>query len=68
MHSELLVKMQQEMRGSFQALEEGMQKRLEEVEQRVVASVRDILPDIICEEMQKLLIEQKGSADLDDRG
>lgn len=68
MHRELLAKVQQEMRGCFQTLEEGMQKRLEEVEQRVVASVRDILPGIIREEMRKLLVEQKGSAGLDDRG
>jgi hypothetical protein len=68
MHRELLAKMQQEMRGCFQTLEEGMQKRLGEVEQRVVASVRDILPGIIREEMRKLLVEQKGSAGLDDRG
>ena len=68
MHRELLAKMQQEMHGHFQMLEEGMQKRLEEVEQRVVASVRDILPGIIREEMRKLLLEQKGSAGLDDRG
>ena len=69
MHRELLAKTQQEMRGCFRTLEEGMQKRLEQVEQRVVASVRDILPGIIREEMRKLLVEQQeGSADLDDRG
>jgi hypothetical protein len=55
------------MRGCFQKLEEGIQKRLEEVEQRVIASVRDILPGIIREEIRKLLIEQKVSASLDDR-
>jgi hypothetical protein len=68
MHRELLAKMQQEIRGGFQILEEGMHKRLEEVEQRVMGSVRDILPGIIRKEMQELLVEQKGSAGLDDRG
>ncbi|KAL9070784.1 MAG: hypothetical protein Q9157_005686 [Trypethelium eluteriae] len=60
MHRELLAKMQQEIRGCFQTLEEGMQKRLEEVEQGVVASIGDRLPGIILEEMRKLLVEQKG--------
>ncbi|KFY65475.1 hypothetical protein V496_02547 [Pseudogymnoascus sp. VKM F-4515 (FW-2607)] len=55
MHSELLAKMQEEMRVSFLKLEESMQKNLEEVEKRVVASVQDILPGIIREEMRKLL-------------
>lgn len=59
LHRELLAKMQQEMRGCFQTLEEGMRKRLEDVEQCVVASVRDILPGIIRDEMRKLLVEQK---------
>ena len=68
MHRELLANMQQEMRGCFQTLEEGMQKRLEEVEQRVVVAVQDMLPRIIREEMRKLLVEQKSSAGLDDRG
>lgn len=67
MHSELLAKMQGEMRGSFLKLEEGMQKNLEEVEKRVVASVQDILPGIIREEMRKLLAEQKRSAGPDNR-
>ncbi|KFZ06683.1 hypothetical protein V501_07178 [Pseudogymnoascus sp. VKM F-4519 (FW-2642)] len=62
MHSELLAKMQKEMRGCFQTLEESMQKNLEEVEKRVVASVQDILPGIIREEMRKLLAEQKDLA------
>lgn len=67
MHSELLTKMQKEMRGCFQTLEESMQKNLEEVEKRVVASVQDILPSIIREEMRKLLAEQKGLAGVDNR-
>lgn len=64
MHRELLAKMEQEMRGCFQTLEESMQKNLAEVEKRVVASVQDILPGIIRDEMRKLLAEQKGSAGL----
>lgn len=68
MYRELLAKMQQEMRGCFQTLEESMQKRSEEVEQRVVASVREILPGIIREEMRKLLVERKDPAGLDDCG
>ncbi|KAH8657654.1 hypothetical protein BX600DRAFT_499745 [Xylariales sp. PMI_506] len=59
MQHALLASMQQEMRESFQTLEDGMQKRLAEVEQRVVASVRDMLPAIIREEMRKLLVELK---------
>lgn len=66
-HSELLAKMQEEMRVSFLKLEESMQKNLEEVEKRVVASVQDILPSIIREEMRKLLTEQKRSASPDNR-
>lgn len=68
MHRELLAKMQQEMRGGFQTLEDGMQKRLEELEQRVVTSVREILPGIIREEMRRLLVEQKDSGSLNDGG
>lgn len=67
MHSELLAKVQEEMRGSFLKLEESMQKNLEVVEKRVVASVQDILPGIIREEMRKLLAEQKRSAGPDNR-
>ena len=61
MHHDLLEKMQQELHECFRALEQHMQKRLAEVEQRVVASVQDILPIIIREEMRKALAEQKSS-------
>ena len=56
-----------EMRGCVQTLEEGTQKRLEEAEQHIVASDRDILPAIIREELRKLLVEQKDSVGLDHR-
>ena len=62
-HREPLVGMQQEMHRDFQRLEESMQKRLEEVEQRVLASVRDVLPGLIREEMRNL---QENSATSND--
>ena len=68
MHRHLLVQMQDEMRRCFQKFDTSMQQKLEEVEHRVVVSIRDILPSIIREEMQKLLAEQEGSTSLDDRG
>ena len=67
MHADQLTITRQEMRACFLGLEGGMRERLEEMEQRVVASVRDILPGIIREEMRKLLLEQKGPAGLDDQ-
>ena len=67
MHADQLTITGQEIRACFHELEGGMRERLEEMEQRVVASVRDILPGIIPEEMRKLLLEQKGPAGLDDQ-
>lgn len=62
LHDELFKKTQQEIRVGMQTLEEGMQKRLEDLEHRVVQSVQDILPGIIREEMRKLLAEQREPA------
>ena len=64
MHRELSAGMQQEVHRGFQTLEESIQNRLEQVEQRVIVSVRDVLPGIIHEEMRNL---QKDSASSDDR-
>lgn len=59
LHDELFKKTQQEIREGLQTLEEGMEKRLADLEHRVVQSVQDLLPGIIREEMRKLLAEQR---------
>jgi hypothetical protein len=60
-HHDLLDQTQQDLRECFQTLEMSIQQRLEELEQRVVASVQDILPSIIREELRKALAEQRSS-------
>jgi benzoyl-CoA reductase/2-hydroxyglutaryl-CoA dehydratase subunit BcrC/BadD/HgdB len=62
MQHELLRKTRDEIREGFRTLDEGMQKRITDLEHRVLASIRDILPGIIREEMGKLLGEQRGDA------
>lgn len=62
LHDELFKKTQREIREGLQTLEEGMEKRLAELEQRVVQSVQDLLPGIIHEEMRKLVAEQRQNA------
>lgn len=62
LHDELFKKTQQEIREGLQTLEEGMEKRLADLEHRVVQSVQDLLPGLIREEMRKLLAEQRQSA------
>lgn len=59
MQQEMLDKTQQEIREGLRAVEDGMQKRLADLEHRVVESIRDMLPGIIREEMRKLLVEQR---------
>lgn len=59
LHDELFKKTQQEIREGLHTLEEGMEKRLADLEHRVVQSVQDLLPGIIREEMRKLLAEQR---------
>lgn len=61
-HNDLLTKMRQELDEHFQTLEHGMQQRLEEVERRIVASVQDMLPGIIREEMRRVFAEHQGPA------
>lgn len=62
MQYELLEKTQQEIREGLQTLEDNMQKKLADLEHRVVEFVRDMLPRIIREEMHKLLVEQRDNA------
>lgn len=62
LHDELFKKTQREIREGLQTLEEGMEKRLANLEHRVVQSVQDLLPGIIREEMRKLLAEQGENA------
>lgn len=66
-HTELLTRMREELDGHFHMLEQGMQQRLEEVERRVVASVQDMLPGIIREEMRKVLAEHQSSTSESDQ-
>jgi hypothetical protein len=58
----VLRKTRDEIREGFRTLDGDMQKRMTDLEHRVVASIRDILPGIIREEMGKLLGEQRGDA------
>lgn len=56
---ELLKQMRKEIREGFQNLDDDMQKRMADLEHRVVASIRDALPGIIRDEMRKCLDEQR---------
>lgn len=62
MQHTLLEESQQCILESFQSPEEDVQKSLAGLEQRVLESVRDMLPAIIREEMHKLLAEQRKDA------
>lgn len=63
MQHELLKRTRKEVREGLQALDEDMQERLAGLEHRVVASIRDMLPGIIREEMHKVLAGQNEDKD-----
>lgn len=64
MDHNVLNKLRQEIREGFQIHEEETQKELAGLENRIVESVRNMLPGIIREELRKLLAEQREDANM----